>query len=88
MCFSLALNVGKIVIGVNDNKDVKLFYQDLVYVILKYSRYIGHAKRHYLVLKVIVMGLAGCLLFIAFLDPHPMIGIGLDETSSLIQSIE
>ena len=74
--FSLALNIDENIIKVYDNKDIKLFYQNLVDIVLKYGWCIGPAKKHYLILEIAVMGLESHLLFIAFFDFHIMIRIG------------
>ncbi len=72
MLISLALSVDEKVIEVYDNKNVKLFCQDLIDITLKYDRYISQAKRYYLVFEVTIIGLKGYLLFIVFLYPHVM----------------
>ncbi len=85
MLFAFVLGVDEDVIEVHYNENVKLLCQDLVDVILKCGRCIGQTKGHHLVLKMAIMGPEGHLLFVAFPDPHSMVGIGqikLGETSS------
>ncbi len=73
--FSLVLSINENVIKVYNNKDVELLCQDLVDVAPESGWYIGQSKIHYLVLKVVIADFQSCLQFMAFSDPHPMIGI-------------
>ena len=75
MFFDFAFGVDKDVIDVYYHKNVKVFCQDLVNIALEYGRYISQSKRHYLVLEIAIAGHEGCLLFIAFLNPHLIVGI-------------
>ncbi len=75
MLFSLVFGVDNNVIEIYNNKNVKFFYQDLIDIVLKCGWYVGQVKRYYLVLEVAIPGPKGCLLFMAFSDPHLMIGI-------------
>ncbi len=76
MLFALALSVDENVIEIHYYKDVELLGQDLVDVTLKRGRYIGQSERHDLVLEMAVAGPEGRLPFVAFPNPHSMIGIG------------
>ncbi len=83
--FAFVLGVDKDVIEVHYDKNVKLLCLDLVDVTLKRGRCIGKSKRHDLIFEVTIVGPEGCFLFIAFPDPHSIVGIGqieLGETSS------
>ncbi len=83
--FALILSVDKDIIEVYYDENVELLCQDLVDVALERGRCISQSKRHHLVLKMAIPGLEGHLPFIAFPDPHLMVGIGqieLGETSS------
>ncbi len=83
--FALALRVDENIIEIHYYEDVKLLGQDLVDVTLKCGRCIGQSERHNLVLEMAVAGRKGRLPFVAFPDPHSMIGIGqieLGEPSS------
>ncbi len=85
MLFALALSIDKDVIEIHYYEDVELLGQDLVDVTLKRGRCIGQSKRHDLVLKMALAGPEGRLPFVAFPDPHLMVGIGqieLGEPSS------
>ncbi len=85
MLFTLVVGVDEDVIEVYYLKNVELLCQDLVNVILKRGQCIGQSKRLDLIFKVTIAGLEGCLPFLAFPDPHSMVGIGrieLGETSS------
>ncbi len=75
MFISLALSINENVIELHNNKDVKLFCQDLIDVALESCRYISQSKRHYLVLEVVIVNSKGHLLFITFFDLYPMISI-------------
>ncbi len=75
MLFSLTFSLDENDIKVHDNKDVKLFCQDLIDVALKYDWYVSQTKKYYLILKITIMNPESYLSFIIFLDPHPIIGI-------------
>ena len=77
MLFAFTFSVDKVVFEVHYNKNVELFYQDLVNIALEYSQYVSQFKRYYLVIGIAITGLEGRFLFIAFPNPHLMIGIGL-----------
>ncbi len=86
LLFTLVLSIDEDVIEVHYYKNVKLFYQDLVDVTLKRSRYVGQSKRHDLIFEMTITGPEGRFLFITFLNPHLIVGISqieLGETSSL-----
>ncbi len=83
--FAFVLGVDEDVIEIHYNKNVDLFCQDLVDITLKRGRRVGQSKRHDLIFKVTIAGFEGRLLFVAFPDPHSMVGIGqikLSKTSS------
>ncbi len=83
--FAFVLCVDEDVIEVHYDKNVKLLCQDLVDVTLKRSRRVDQSKRHDLIFEVTIAGPEGRFPFIAFPDPHLMVGIGqieLGETSS------
>ncbi len=85
MLFALALSVDENIIEIYYYEDVELLGQDLVDVTLKRGRCIDQSKRYDLVLEMAVAGPEGRLLFVAFPDPHSMVGVGqikLGETSS------
>ncbi len=84
MLFAFALSVDEDVIKVHYDKNVKLLCQDLVNVALECGRCIGQSKRHHLVFKIAIAGPKGRLLFIAFFDPHLMIGIGQIELGEML----
>ncbi len=90
MLLAFTFGIDEDVIEVHYHENVELFYQDLIDITLKHDQYIGQSKRHDLVFKVAIAGLEGRLLFVAFLDPHSMVGIGqieLGEMSSPTYSI-
>ncbi len=85
MLFALALSVDKDVIEIHYYKDVELLGQDLVDVTLKRGQSVGQSERHDLVLEMAIAGPEGRVPFIAFPNPHSMIGISqikLGEMSS------
>ncbi len=85
MLFAFAFNIDENVIKVHYYENVELICWDLVDIALERGRCIGKSKRHDLVLKVTIVGLKGRISFIAFLDPHLIVGMGqieLDKTSS------
>ncbi len=85
MLFILDLSIDENVIKVHYHENVELFCQDYVDVTLKHGRCIGQSKRHNLIFEMTITGPEGRLSFIAFPDPHLMVGIGqieFDETSN------
>ncbi len=68
------LSIDQNVIQVHYNEDIKLFSEDLVNVALKTGGCVGKAKKHYLILEVVVSGAKGRLLFVTFSNPHLVIG--------------
>ncbi len=76
MFFSLIFSVDENVIKVHNNKDVELLCQDLIDATLESDQYVGQSKRYHLVLDVAIAGFKGHLLFIAFFNPHLIVGIG------------
>ncbi len=85
MLFAFAFSVDKDVIEIHYYEDIELLGQDLIDVTLKRSRCVGQSERHDLVLEMAVADPEGRLPFVAFPDPHSMVGIGqieLGETSS------
>ncbi len=84
--FALVFSVDEDVIKVHYHEDVELLCQDLIDITLKRVQYVGQSKRHDLVLEMTIAGPEGRLPFLAFPDPHSMIGISqieLGDTSSL-----
>ncbi len=83
--FALALGVDEDVIEVYYHKKIELLCQDLVDVTLKRGWCVGQSKRHDLIFEMAIAGPESRLPFIAFRDPHLMVGIGqieLSETSN------
>ena len=62
------------VILINDDKDVKLFNQDLIDITLETRRSI-RLERHHLILKMAIASLESRLLYVVFFDSYSMIGI-------------
>ncbi len=84
---AFAFDVDEDVIEVQYHKNVELLCQDLINVTLKRGRCIGQSKTHDLVLEVTIVGPESRFLFVAFLDPHSIVGISqieLDKASSPI----
>ncbi len=79
MLFALALSVDEDVIEIYYYEDVRLLGQDLVDITLKRDQCIGQSKRHDLVLEMAVAGPEGRFPFVAFPDPHSMVGISQIE---------
>ncbi len=83
--FVFVLGVDKDVIEVHYDKNVKLFYQDLIDITLECGRCVSQSKGHHLVLEMAIAGPEGRLPFVSFPNPYSMVGIGqieLGETSS------
>ncbi len=87
MLFVLVLSVDENIIEIHYYEDVELLGQDLVDITLKRGWCVGQFERHDLVLEMAIAGPESRLPFVAFLDPHLMVGIGqikLGEPSSPI----
>ena len=85
MFFVFVFDIDKNVIEVYYHKNIKLFCQDLIDIALERGWYIGQSERYHLVLEKPIAALKGYFLFIAFLDPYLMVGIGqikLNKTSN------
>ncbi len=84
--FAFTFGVDEDVIEEYYHNNVKLLSQGFVNVALKRDRCVGQSKRHDLIFEVAMASPESRLLFIAFPDPHSMIGIGqikLSKISSL-----
>ena len=85
MLFAFILGINEDVIKVHYYKNVKLFCQNLVDIVLERGRCVNQSKRHHLVLEIAIASFEGRLLFIAFLNLYLMVGIGqikLNEMSN------
>lgn len=79
------------VVQIYNNKNRKLFYDDLVYIALERDQYISQSIRHSVILEIAIVGFEGCFLLIAFLNPHLEINIceiKLNKTLSLAKLIQ
>ena len=75
MLLSFVFTIEKDVIKIHYHKDIKILYQNLVDVIVKYGRYIAQSKRHHLVFGKAITGPEDCFPFIFFSDFHLIISI-------------
>ena len=85
MLFVFAFGIDKNVIKIHYYKNVELFYQDLINIVLERGRCISQSKRHYLVLKMAIAGFEGRFLSISFPNSHLIVSISqieLKETLS------
>ncbi len=81
--FVLILSVDEDVIEIHYHENVEFLDQDLVDVTLKRGWCVGQSERHNLVLEMTIAGSEGRLPFIAFPNPHSMIGIGQIELGEM-----
>ncbi len=70
-----AFGIDEDVIKVHYYKNVELLCQNLVDIALECDRCVDQSERYDLVLEVVIAGPEGRLSFIAFSDPHLMVGI-------------
>ncbi len=87
MLFTFAFGIDKDFIKIHCHENVNLFHLDLIYIVLEHSQCVNQSNRHYLVLEMAIVGLKGCLRYIAFSDPHLIVDISqikFGETSSPI----
>ena len=88
--FVFVLSVDEDVIKIHYHQNVELFSQNFINVDFKCDRCIGQFKKHYLIFEMAIAAFEGCLLVIAFFDPHLIVNIGqikLSKMSSLTYSI-
>ena len=91
MAFALILDVDENIIQIHNDKDIKLFREDLIDIALEYCRSVGQSKRHHLIFEVAISGSESSLLLISFANSHPVIGTGkveLGKPPCLSQSIQ
>ena len=77
MFFAFAPSVNKDVIKIYYPKNVKLFCQYLVDIILKCEWCINQSKKHNPVLEMAIARFEGLFSFVSFFNSHLVIGIGL-----------
>ena len=82
--FSLVFDIDEDVIKIYYYKDIKLFRQKLVDIVLKYSWYIGQSKKYHMVLKIAIASLENCLLFIFFSNLHLIVNISQIKLSKML----
>ncbi len=78
-------------VQVYNNKNIKLFYQDLVDISLKCGWCNSQSKKHYLVLEIAIAGFKSCFLILIFSNLYLIISIDevkLDKTISLAELIQ
>ena len=73
--FSFVFGVDEDIIQIYNDKDIELFYKNLIDITLEYCRSVGQSKRHYLILKVTVSGPENSFLLISFANSYLIIGI-------------
>ena len=64
---------GENVIKVNNDKNITLFGQDLIDIILKADQSLGELKKYFLILKLTILSLKDSFSFVAFFNPHSMV---------------
>ena len=90
VAFSLVFDVDGDIIQIHNNKDIKFFCKDLIYIALECCQSISQSKKHYLILKVTVSGPKSTLSLIFFANSHPVVGtseVKLGKLPYLPQSI-
>ena len=75
MGLTWVLNIDEGIIWINNDKNIKLFGQDFIDIILETGCCIGKPKRHYLVLEVAVSSLESHFLFVALFYLYLIISI-------------
>ncbi len=76
MLFTFAFGIDEDVIKRHYHENVKILYSDLIDIALEHGQCIDQSKRYHLVLIIAIAGPESCFSFIAFSDPHLMVGIG------------
>ena len=75
MVFSFVFGIDKNIIQIYNAKDIKLFYKDLIGIVLKRCQSIGQFKEYHLILEIIISSLESYFLLIFFANSHLMISI-------------
>ena len=86
MALARVFGIYKDVIQIHDNKEIKFFGSDLIDVAQKAGRSVAESERHDLVLEMTVSGPEGCLPFLNFSNPYPIIGICQIQLGELLGS--
>ena len=68
-------DINKNIVEIYNNKNIKLFHKDLIYVALESGRYINQFEKYYLVLKVAITVSKKCFSFITFLNSYLIVDI-------------
>ncbi len=82
------LSIDQDIVQVYYNKDIKLFSENLIDVVLKADGCVRQAKEHYLVLKVAVSGMKGCLLLITFSNLCLMVNTSEIQLGKLLGPVQ
>ena len=69
------VGINQNVIQIHDNKNIQLFSQNLIDVSLEGSRSVRKIKKHDMIFEMTISSLDRRLLFVAFMNSHPIIGI-------------
>ncbi len=75
MLLAFAFGIDKDVTKVHYHKNMELLCQNFIDIALECGRYVGQSKKYHLFLDMAITGPESRLPFIAFLDPHLMVGI-------------
>ena len=76
VAFSLVFGVDEDIIQIHNDKDIKLFRQDLLDVALEGYRSVGQSKRYHQILEVAISGPESSFPLISFANSHLVIGTG------------
>ena len=87
MLFAFTFDISENVIKIYYNKSVEFLGKNLIDIALEYDWYIGQSKKLYLILQMAIKGHKSHVLFIAFFDPHLMVGIGQIKLSKTLSPI-
>ena len=90
MLFASAHDVDEDNIEVHYNKNVELFYQNLVDMALECGWYVNKSEIHHLIFEMAIAGLKGHLLCVSLPNRYLMVGIRkieLGEISSPTKSV-
>ncbi len=84
---TFAFCVDEDVTKVHYYENIKLLCWDLVDITLEGSWYVGQSKKYHLVLEMAIMGPEDYFLFVAFFNPHQMIGISQSKLGEISNPI-
>lgn len=71
---AIIFDIDQNIVQMYNGKNVKLFYMNLIDIILEIGWYVGKSKKYDLILELVIPDLKNGFLFITFSNSHQMVG--------------